>query len=483
MVRSLMISAALFGMTLASPASGDEQQVKEVLHQLNQSRSVKGSDDIKSYTVLFDAYMELDAPPLEIGEDFNHNTIHNGMPDWSTVRGWAESNPGMAEAIKQASEMTLLGMPYGRDKVDARFAEVNLCSTIGFDGSLRDNRFEYLEAMDVIGAFATAESYRLMEAGEIDDGLDLMVAMILVSRQCCDREFLAEQEHGFTMLTDMLANLRDLYWTFGDQIASEKIAEISMKKLPFLRPDRSRLFMSEGDRIVSEALIREVFDAGGQADGELFASTFAGIQSRNAPLTRMGAARRWRMIAEIHDSEEASIDRLTLIYDDWWRRWRVQEYDPILDIDTQFDRTNRIRFAAVIYSMQDIDKLFNLRNVLMTAVYATETCGGAVAYKNHYGPYPSDLERSYAAYTRKWSDRDPFDKEFKPFKYRVLDARTALDVAGQRIWLEKDEAILYSLGQDHEDDRGAEHTDDGSDGDIVFWPPIKALLRERGALP
>jgi len=131
----------------------------------------------------------------------------------------------------------------------------------------------------------------------------------------------------------------------------DQFREIAMFKLPFLRPDRSRLLIPEGDRRVAEALIDEVFDGRGQADRDKFAETFAAIQSSDAPLTRFGAARRWRQIADIHDSKSSSLEHLTLIYDDWWRRWRVEEYDPILGVATQFERTNPVRLAAVVYSM------------------------------------------------------------------------------------------------------------------------------------
>ena len=40
-------------------------------------------------------------------------------------------------------------------------------------------------------------------------------------------------------------------------------------------------------------------------------------------LERFGAARRWGEIADVHGSLDATRARLTAIYDDWWRRWRM----------------------------------------------------------------------------------------------------------------------------------------------------------------
>src|SRR5438552_7035500 len=151
--------------------------------------------------------------------------------------------------------------------------------------------------------------------------------------------------------------------------------------------------MPEADRSVAEALVKEVFDATtGKPIPEKFASTFAEIQSQDAPLTRFGAAKRWAQIAAVHGSLDACIGskdgtitgRLPLIYDDWWRRWRVQEYDDILSYTPQFERTNKIRYAAVIYSMQNITDLFAIRNQLRVEVNGTAVAAGLCAYKRTY---------------------------------------------------------------------------------------------------
>ncbi|MDY7108672.1 MAG: hypothetical protein SYC29_08540 [Planctomycetota bacterium] len=467
---------------LAPLAASAAEPIDEVLRELNGTRSVQGSTEIKSYPILFEAYLNLEPPPMEIGPDFNHATIHPGMPDWDAVSGWAESNPEMVDAILACEGKTLFGLPYGSMNVQRQFREAELMAEIGAEGSLRNNRFPYLRAIDVISAFATAEAYRLLESRDIQEGLDLAMAKIFVLRQCCDREFLAEQLHSIAMLSDALANLRDMFWLYEEQITADQYAEIAIEKLPFLRPDRARLFMPEGDRVVSEALIREVFTARGQPDREKFARTFAAIQSEDAPLTRFGAARRWAKVAEVHDSEEASLDRLQLVYDDWWRRWRVQEYDPILSIRTQFERTNPIRYAAVIYSMQNIEELFGVRNELMASVYGTAMAAGVAGYYSNYGTYPVDSDMTYAQFVRKRSDRDPFDLQFLPFKYYVADERRPIDTLAGRIFVEEGCGILYSRGKDNEDDRAREHTDSGEAGDIVMWPPIKALQREQGLI-
>jgi len=453
-----------------------------VLRDLNATPAVVGSEEIKHYPVLFDAYLEMSKPPMEIGENFNLRTIHPKMDGWSKVAGWAESNPDMVKAILAVEEKTLFGLPYGAENVKKEFRDAQLVADVGRNGSLRDNRFPYLDAIDTIAAFATAEAYRLMEAGRTDDAMDLSLATVFLLRQCCDRAFMVEQLWAVEAASIALANMRDMAYLYQDKISPDKFAEIAIQKLPYLRPDRSRLLLPEGDRRVAEALIDEVFDARGQPHREKFPSTFASIQSRDEPLTHFGAAKRWRMIAEVHDSQEASLSRLKLIYDDWFRRWRVAAYDPILALPTEFERTNPVRYAAVIYSTQDVDQLFDARDKLLVSVYGTAIALGLSGYHERTHTYPSHTDAMYATFVRKRSDADPFDIEGGTFKYRVLDRGFRIDTQYGQIEVKSGEAILYSRGLDHEDDRGAIHRIDGTSGDLVVWPPIRALAREQGLL-
>jgi hypothetical protein len=471
---------------MAQAAVSPEYQAlaKEVLKKLNEDDSVAGTDGIKSYKILFDAYVDLTKPPMEVGPGFNLTTIHPKMEDWSKVSGWAESNAKMAAAVLKCKDKTINGLPYGREKLDPRWVKADVVADIGVDNSLRNNQFLYLKAVDTIAAFVTAECYRLMEASKVQEALDLAVAHMFVIRQLCDREFVAEKLHCIALLSDVMSNMRDLFYMYQDRITGDQYSKIGIQEIPFLFPDRSRLFMPEGDRVVSEALIKEVFTGRtGEADPEKFTNAFAQVQSKDAPLTRFGAAKRWMMIAAIHGSLDASLERLTLIYDDWWRRWRVDAYDSILEVPTQFDRTNAIRYAAVLYSLQDVATVFSVRDQLVAEVNGTAVAAGLCAYKKTFNTFPNDTEKVYTSYMRKRSDVDPYNKTLGPLEYEQLSSRKAIDADGNRVWVEPDEGLLWGIGQDHNDNRGDRHSDDGADGDVVLWPPIKSLQRAQGLLP
>jgi len=455
------------------------RDVNDVLKAVNSDASVEGSPNIKCYKILFDAYLKLSDPPQEVGAGFNSVTIHPGMENWSAVSSWAESNPDMNKALIESSTKIIVGLPYGEENVDSNYREAGLCVAVGVGGSLRNIEFRYLHAVDVISAYATAEMYRLLEAGQIDDGLKMATAHIFVLRQFCDRQFLEEKEQAIELLIDALSDMRNVFYAYFDQISAEWFHRLAMDEIPYVRPDRARLTMPEGDRIVSEALIREGFDSRGTPDPQKFAETFAKVQAEEGALTIFGASKRWSMIALVHGSLEASLDRLTRVYDDWWRRWRVREWDPILDIPTQFERINPIRYAAVIYSMKNIEHLFKMRNQLVANVNGTAMAAGLCGYKKAYNTWPRDIEMTYAQYVLKSSDADPYDHDYGKFKLRYFDQERAVDTAFGRIWIPAGEAVFYSVGQNLEDDLVVEHTDDGAGGDLIIWPPVRAMLREK----
>ncbi len=475
--RGPAVAAFLCALCLGAPVPG---QSTDVLAKLNADGTIHGTEESKSYRVLLDAYLKLTPPPEPVSDAFNLATIHPGMKNWTKVSDWAESNPHMAEAILACRSTNILGLPYGTAAIEEKYRTANLVAVIGVEEDLEVNDFRYLRAMDAIAAYATAEMYRRLLAGEQQPAIDLATALNWVLRQLCDRQFLQEKVFSINLLVDALVNLLDVLYSYQDKFTAEQFRQLSWEDIPQLRPDRNRLHMPEGDRVVSEALLEAVFGSDSQPDPELFARAFGSIQSYEAPLTRFGAARRWRMIAAVHGSLEASKERLELIYHDWWRRWRVQEYDPILAIPTQFARTNPIRYAAVMYSIEDLEEAFAMRSRLVTAVNGTAIAAGLCAYKATFGVYPDDKEKLYGQFVRRRiSDIDPYDQQFGPLHYRLLDARTSLDTRWGRLWLDKGQCILYSVGADHADGRAVEHVGDASAGDLVIWPPIRTLLRQQ----
>ncbi|MBG85132.1 MAG: hypothetical protein CMJ40_11385 [Phycisphaerae bacterium] len=477
-------------MISATPLQAAKTEVNKenLLATLNADDTVRGKEESKAWTLLFDAYLQLSKPPFTVGKQFNLETIWPGMDGWDKVSAWAAANPGMGKAILAASDKVIIGLPYGLDQVPASYAGMKLYVDVKIEGSKRSLDFGYFDAIDAIQAYATAEAYRLFESGDVDGALKLIAANNFVLRMFCDREFLKEKTFFISLLDKTLSNMRDYFWRYQDKISVEQYRVIAMDELPYLRPDRERLLIPEGDRILAQAMITEVYDGNtGDVNTEDFTRMFTLIQSEDEPLTRLGAARRWREIATRHGGLEGSQDRLTLIYDDWWRRWRLRDHGELLSIESEFDKANAMRYAGVLISIDDIKSLFSIRNNLRVAVYGTAMSAGLCGFKIDTGFYPNSVDNRvsglYGTYVRRTIDKDPYHYQdylfdLDSFRYRLLKERTALDVGIDRVWLKAGMGLLYSIGEDMEDGVGETHAADDSMADLVIWPPVKSLLRD-----
>jgi hypothetical protein len=450
-----------------------------VTERLNMHNSVIGPASSKGWRVLFDAYLNMSAPPMKVGDGFNANTIWPGMDDWSSVSDWAKANASLAVAMKEASGRVIIGLPYGADNVPATYRSKGVMVEIWTDGNLRNNNFAYLDALSEILAFSTAETYRLFEAGEIDSALELAMVQLRLLRKFCDRDFLVEKSTCMQHLIDSLQNMRDYFYMYGSKMSAEQLRNLSLKEIPYLRPDRNRLFIPEADRIVAEEILNSVFDKStGNAQGHKFREVFTEIQADVSPLGRFGAARRWEEIAAWHGGLPATQERLKNIFDDWWRRWRIRSYSSMLGVETEYDKTNPTRYAAVIFIVNDIMDVFNLRELLVIESRGTTAAAALCSYRNALGRFPSKLVALYPDPLSRQHAEDIFDEELNPLQYRAVESRTAIDINAERRWVESGACLLYSVGSNAINDSKLEgHPVHGGDMDLLLWPPVNSLLR------
>lgn len=469
----LGIVAFLGASTTASPDVGG------LLDRLNDHNSIKGVESSKGWRTLFDAYLDLSKPPRAISADFNLETIWPGMSGWSEVEAWAKGNPGMSEAIIEASKQTIIGLPYGSQNVPATYQQKGIMVEIWSKGNVRNNNFQYLDALREILAYSTAETYRLYEAGESQKAIDLSVAQLWLLRKFCDRDFLVEKRTCMELLIVSLENMRDCFYSYADRIDAEQFRHIAQKEIPFLRTDRSRLFIPEADRIVAEEIFEQVFDpATGDAQGERFMEVFTEIQAVDEPLGRFGAGRRWVELSELHGGLPATKERLQNIFDDWWRRWRIREYSSMLGLETEYDKTNPTRYASVLFVVDDIMDLFELRNMLLNETRGTIVAAAVCSYRAARGRFPAKMVALFPDPLSKQQSIDVFNESLGLMEYRYLNDRRAVFIGVDRVWLEPGNCIVYSLGPNLENDsRESGVTTHGPDDDLLYWPPAKALVR------
>ncbi|MBC03592.1 MAG: hypothetical protein CMJ34_09875 [Phycisphaerae bacterium] len=477
----LFVATSVMIAGVSATARADE----DVARALNQMMP-QVSGENKAWTGLFDAYLDLTPCPREIGPDFDQIDVWPGMDDWAAIEDWASSNQSLAAALKEASGKTIMGLPYGRDSVDARYRDAGLFARVDIeDGGEVKIDFPYMNAFRTFSTWSAAEMYRRFEAGEWKEGFDAMIDNARVLRQLCDRQMLSEKSQAMLMLAEAMSVMRDGLWSYVGKISTEELRRISTEELPFLRVSDAekleRLELPEGDRIVVEAILDEVFGGSSTPDPQRLGEVFGVIQSGVSPLTRFGATKRWEKIAEYHGSLEASRDKLVDVYDDWWRRWRIRPYDPIQEVPTEFSRLNEVRYAIIAESVADLEDLFDLRLRLIVEINGTIMAAGLCGYRTDRGVWPRDREQAYVTYIPKRFDFDPFDKIYGRFLFEYLgDDREAVDTDYGRLYVEN--CVVYARGRDHEDSGFKEATLDGITGDMIVWPPLRALAREQGLI-
>ena len=480
-LRSAASVTALVTLVVAATAPAMETDVAAVLAKLNEPYA-RVADAGKSAPKLLVAFLDVTPSPQPVGADFNLTTIYPGMDGWDETAKWAVANQAFLKVLQDVQSAQVLGVPYGTEGVDPRFIEHGLTALIGTDGDLRKISFPYLDALRTMSALVVADMYRQCEAGDFDAAFVVGVAHLRVLRQACDCAMYKEKVVAMTLLADSLSVHRDVLWTYYAKLPGELTRKLATKEYSYLKPSDNerlkRLEMPEGDRIVAESLIAEVFDASGQPDQEKFAAVFSQIQSAEEPLTQFGSTKRWQSIAGVHGSLDASEAKLKGIYDNWWRRWRLRQYDPIMAVPTEMSRLNTVRYAAVVLAVKDIESLFALRRRLVTEQNGTVLAAGLCAYRSQFGDWPNDIEKAYAVYIPKRFDFDPYDVKYGHLIYRALPTAKAVDSEFGRE--EVKGCILFARNDDHEPSGYSKHAAGGATDDFVLWPALRALSREGG---
>jgi hypothetical protein len=225
--------------------------------------------------------------------------------------------------------------------------------------------------------------------------------------------------------------------------------------------------------------MRQCFDDNAQPLPDMFAQVFGNLQAQNAPLERWGATKRWKQIAALHGSLEASLAKLMGVYDDWYRRWRTRMFDAMVTVPTELSRLNQIRYAAVVLSVRDMQECFAMRQRLIAEMNGTIMSAGLCGYRRGFDTWPDDIEKLYTAFFPKKYDFDPYDKEYGHFIYRdVAGNKKQIDSVWGRVMV--DGAVLYSRSGNYDDDGFKAHDQTGGASDFIVWPALRQLARQSG---
>lgn len=487
--------AALLGLcaVLCSPLSGHADS-PELEKRLNE-RLLKNSSDPGStgrvtesglsVTPLIEAYLAMSPPPVPVGSEFNLTTIWPGMNGWEAVSNWAASNEKMAEVIVEVQSRPLLGMRYGRSNVPAAWNQADVVIDVAPGGDLTVINYPYIDAIDAIMAYATAEFYRRLEAGEYKSAFSFGLAYLRIIRQGCEQDMLEEKLWFMDNLSAAFSTHRDAMYAYLDRIPADVYEGLGTKEYPFLKATDDqrlrRLELPEGDRIHIEVLLESAFDSRGQADQQKFAEIFGSLQARQNPFTRFGSKKQWARLAQYHSTLDLSKEKLEDVYDDWWRRWRMRQFEGIMDLPNEFSGLNEIRYAAIRLAVKDLEEAFFARERLVSDINGTIYSAGLCAYYRQYQKWPVDLSPVAPAYAMKRFNFDPYNMDYGGMVYVLLRSQKSIETLrfGQ-LWAKG--CLLYTLGRDHIDGAAQEVSDNGEIGDLLLWPPTRQLARDEGKI-
>ena len=473
--RELALAALALAVASFPEARADDQKAVDALNAPAKVIQEKS----KSWKPLLDAYLAMTAAPKPAGRDFGVLDVWPGMEGWDQVREWAAGNGEMAKAIVAAQGAVAFAVPYGRTSVPPAYVEKGAYVGIGEGLGVAVADVAYLKPLATLNAFVAADMYRLGGEKKFDEAFGLGLAWLRVLRQVADQHLLEEKAFAMQSMCDVASVQRDVLQAFLEEVPAPVVKKYALSGFALVRPQDGerlrRLEMPEGDRVLAEALINQLFDAQGQPERDVFVQAMSDMQARREPLSRFGAARRWTEISDTHGSLDASRARLTSIYDDWWRRWRVRYYDPLLDNPTVISRTNRMRYAMVLAMATDLERAFALRQRLNAELNGTVLAFGLVAAYRDIGSWPRGLDQTYTQYTIKRFDFDPWDPAAGRWQYESLPSARDIETEFGRLRLSG--GLLYARGVDKDDGGAKKATNDGLTGDFVAWPALRALSR------
>ena len=155
--------AALCLMVSTQPAVAEDSAVARELNRQFKDVTAKN----RTSGAILAAFLKMTPPPFEVGDDFDQGTIWPKMEGWPKVSAWAKSNAAMGQALVDSQFGLVFGLGYGDGAVDGAIAKAGLQIKLGDGADVAQIQYGYFRAIRTIGAFATAEMYRLGAVEEI----------------------------------------------------------------------------------------------------------------------------------------------------------------------------------------------------------------------------------------------------------------------------------------------------------------------------
>ncbi len=421
------------GASTASSAAASTTQAKPAdwsfVEKANAAvAATPGTEDLSP--VLFPAVAAMIDPPSSIGSvDAAMLLSPADKSGWAMAETWAKAEQQQA-ALKALATVTdpkkkfLLALPYSSGKdADATLRKAGLYVELPPSGLLQGARYRYRFALERLIELVNIEATRRAEEGKADEALNLCVQWLRLARIITEREGARERRWGITQMMLASERLRDLAFTYRENLSPEALrntADDIDDRLVQLR--RIRLPLLE--RLAAEQLMARVIEERGEVNKDKFAVTMARLSADDRSLNLFGQAAWYRQLASGHAGWFDTRDQINKVFGGWENRWNVENlHDPLLQIPSDYAKMDKGRFALIELTANEIEGFERLRLDVMTQLAGTRVALGVVGYERKEKKWPPNVSAVAPAYVRLL-DNDPYgyDKRFKnlnAFLYRV----------------------------------------------------------------
>jgi hypothetical protein len=425
---------------------------------------------------------------------------------------WAQAAPQVAvlEALKKMGAekdyktFYAITQGYGATATDPDMVEAKMYSELGDPPLLTGIELLYLPKLMNAFTLVQVEASRRANDGKVKEAMDVLIDGLMLARQLCDREFFAEQQPGYQMMTLHLMRLRDVAYqdmvSGAPKLTAENLRDY-VEKLDERRLGIERLRLPRADKDGIDQLIGYVFDrpAAGEKEGKpsaaRFASTLARLSTRGRPLRAFSESARWEALVPLHASEAATRSKNADVYGSWEKRWQMRFNDPALKLLADFDKLDKAQFAILDQFIGDLGVLFPLRTTLRVEAAGTRSALAVCGFKNLRGNFPATVTSVRPDFTRAL-DLDPLDQsKTRNFGYLVpgkinstsnpLELNALPDLLGAKyrnfkLPIDDSTFVLFSVGPDGNSSNMRYATQMAQDdrGDYLIWPPLLTLTRK-----
>jgi hypothetical protein len=471
------------------------------------------AEDRRTDLKLLPVLAKLSPAPKELSDRAAAAMLIPGKAGWDAAAKWSQM-PEQQEALKvlaKAAEQkdwkkaNIFAQPYGIDGVSIEMIQAGLYTDLGDPPTLAGAKIQYIRVLDQLFSLCNIEATRLTYDGKVNDAIDLMINMLCLSRQMCDRSLFVEISWGMNHMRQCFERIRDVVYI--DSRGPNKLDNAKLKEQIKTLDDKSNMYFDlsrirfpDGDRAAAEQLTSRVYGPGPGVDPQIFSSTMARLTSTVRPLRLFTESGKWRSIGSTQAPRDLAMKQVDAIFSDWASRWTMPWFDKRTSNVIQYTKLDRNQFAALAATIHDMGSLIPLRHTIHVECIGTRQALAVQAFKHANSNFPPQLTAVRPAWIPE-IEPDPYyppaalNNAKLPMEYYVPirdteafdgkgnphDVDVVSDESRFHVKLKDDVFVLYSIGSDNAKNNASrvQNTEKEVQGaDYLIWPPVISLVRQ-----